>query len=715
MIFVTACKSKENDTSLEGDTELPTEINSEIDNNIPVDAFPAIDADSVLYENAIENEEPVVDVFYDENIYAFYGDKIKVFDYNAKTKLQTILLEGLEDVNVPVIYNELNPIIEVTQEPKSNTYVTAFTVYKNEYYVISDIKENTETVTKILRFDNNGKLMNEYPIHIDNVAEKIVIKNDKAVILSFNVESIHELQAYYDLVIYDFSEQIQSKADINKVIAVSMTDNNKAAIVGIGEEGHSRLMLMDLESSQIEKEADVHIDFIMDLDYQDDNLYLLTASNVYSVDSSLTTQEVSLLNNYVRTTYNRKVKIYEDKMVILHSSNYLLLYDINELKQKEVDSEPNTLTILMPYSTSDINNYYAEYVNELKKKYPNIKLKSYNVMNELIYNFEYNEKVTKKLMAKDTDFDLFFMLDNDPIIKSDYYEDLSKYEQITQNLDSMLPGIKNLMSYNNKIYGVPQNITFRGIGYHSENPNDLSLQFSDKYWTVSEFYEFAIDNKAIIEKEQLPLLHFYHVLGIDNIFNTNFYVSYLQGADLSSEDLASNFEMLKKLVDDKLILIDPNYKGDTIIFERYINSLVESEPRLAPIIATDSCEYIASIQFISLNPSSPNKELAAEFLSAFTDSEIRKKSVIQDLSAQIQISNQSGAYEIPNIFYEYTELDRFQSHKLFRELLEKSNRDISFQGAAEIGDLFEDFMNGKRTAKSAADEIIQRLNMIKYE
>jgi hypothetical protein len=118
---------------------------------------------------------------------------------------------------------------------------------------------------------------------------------------------------------------------------------------------------------------------------------------------------------------------------------------------------------------------------------------------------------------------------------------------------------------------------------------------------------------------------------------------------------------------------------------------------------------------VALNPSSQNKELAAELLAAFTDSEIRKKSIFQDISIMLQYGRQLDHIEVPSIFHNYTELDRFESHKLYRELLEKSDRNIEFQGRAEIGYLFEEYMNGKRTATSAADEIIQRLDMIKYE
>jgi ABC-type glycerol-3-phosphate transport system substrate-binding protein len=717
---MTGCQSKGNADPVKGEEELPKEINTNVEEtlHISADEIPAFDVNSVLYENAIENKEPVVDIFYYENIYAFYGKEIKVFDFDTKEELQTITLEGLEDVNFPIYQTDLTPLTEETKnsETKSNTYVTAFTVYNNEYYVISDTTENTKTVTKILRFDNNGKLLHEYPIQIDNLAEKIVIKNDKAMILSVNIESIQEPLPYYDLTIYNFIEQTQAKVDVNKVWAVTLTDNNKAAIATVGEEGRNELLLMDIESQQIEKEMDVDIDFIMDLDYQDQKLYILTVSEVITTESDLTEPIATLLNNYVKNTSNRKIRIYEDESVILHSSNHLLLYDSKSLEQKAVDSEPYTITVLTPYDSDNTNYLFGDYINELKNKYPNINLASLDVIKTVeIYLEEYAEKVIKKLMAKDTDFDLFYMWDNDNLIKSNYYEDLSKYEQIAHNHDKMLPGIRSLMSYDNKIYGVPTSITFRGFDYDPTDVIDLGLQFPENTWTISDFYDFAVKNKEIIEKEQKPLLNFYHVLGIDTMFNTSLYVSYLQGVELSSDELASHFEKLKIMLEEELFTVNLNYKGKTIIDDSYINSLGESMLRLAPVTLNEDCGYLASIQYISLNPSSQNKDLAVELLAAFTDSEIRKKSIFQEIGSQMQFNVTPDFFEVPNIFNYYSELDQFKSHQLYRALLKKSYRDIRIQGYAEIGYLFEDFMNGKRTAQSAADEIIQRLDMIKYE
>jgi hypothetical protein len=721
MIIMTACQSKENYNNVENDDKLTSksELNTD-ENTKEVETIPAFDVNSVLYENAIQNKETVIDIFYNENIYAFYGDKIKIFDFITKKEIQTIHLEGLEDVKVPVVVNDLKPISDETDEgeSKSNTYVTAFTVYKNEYYVMSNTTENTQSVTKILRFDSNGKFIDEYPIQIDNLAEKIEIQNDTAVILSVNVASIQEPLPYYDLTVYNFLEKKLSKIDLNKVQAVTMTDNNKAAIATIGEDNqNSKLQIIDFGAMQIEKELDVDMKYIMDLNYYDNKLYILTVSDVFSIDIDLTMPTTLLLNNYVKGTYNRRLKIYKDTFVILHSSNNTLLYDFKALERKEVDSKPYTLTFLTPYDTNSTNYIFGDYINDLKKEYPNINLVTLDLINtNEIPLDEYNEKVAKKLMAKDIDFDLYFAYDNDNLIKSDYYVDLSQYKQIAHNLDNMLPGMKDLMSYNNKLFGVPINISFGGFSYHTVDLNGLIVQFPGGKWNISDFYDFAIKNKDIIEREQKPLLNVPHVLTIDSMFNNSLYVSYLQGAELNSEDLAFQFEILKKMVDEKLIYIDSNYKGDAIIFDRYINSLAEAEPHLAPVVANENCKYLASIEYVALNPSSPNKELAAELLATFTDFEIRKKSIFQEIGMQTKYSaGRFDSIEIPNIFHDYTELDSFDSFSLYKKMLEQSYRNINFEGAVEIGYLFEDYMNGKRTAKSAADEIIQRLNMIKYE
>ncbi|MDF2589502.1 MAG: hypothetical protein K0S41_3343 [Anaerocolumna sp.] len=721
MIFIAACQTQKSSDTLEKEIELTSESEFIIENNEDtVETIPAFDVNSVLYENAIQNDEPVIDIFYNENIYAFYGDKIKIFDFTTKAEMQTIHLEGLEDVNVPVVVSELNPISDEPDvtENKSKTYVTTFTIYKNEYYVISNTTENTKNITKILRFDSNGRFINEYPIQIDNLAEKIEIQNDMAVILSINVDSIQEPLPYYDLTVFNLLEQKQSKVDLNKVQAVTMNYNNKATIATIEEDNqNSNLQIIDLKTLQIEKEANVDMKYIMDLSFYDNKLYILTLSDVFNIDIDLATSTTSLLNNYVKGTHNRRLKIYKDAFVIMHSSNNILLYDFNVLERKEVDSKPYTLTFLTPYDTNSSNYIFRDYINDLKKKYPNINLVTLDLINtNEIHLDEYNEKVAKKLMANDTDFDLYFAYDNDNLIKSDYYVDLSQYKQIDQNLDNMLPGIKNLMSYNNKLFGVPINITFRGLSYHAEELNSLELQFPSGTWTISDFNDFAVKNKDIIEREQKPLLNVPHVLTIDSMFNNSFYVSYLQGAELSSEDLAFQFERLKNMVEENLIRIDPNFKGDAIIFERNFNSLSEAEPHLAPVVANENCKYLASIDYVALNPSSPNKELAAELLATFTDSEIRKKSIFQEIGMQIQYnSSQLDSIEIPNIFNIYNELDRFDSFTLYKELLKQSYRNINYEGAAEFGYLFEEYMNGKRTAKSAADEIIQRLNMMKYE
>ncbi len=226
---------------------------------------------------------------------------------------------------------------------------------------------------------------------------------------------------------------------------------------------------------------------------------------------------------------------------------------------------------------------------------------------------DYENSVRTKLLAKDTDFDLFIadaaLLRS--VLENSAYEPLDGYESLSANFDSVLAdGVRELMSTDDGIFGVPLTVSFWGC---LEQLGESDIPDS---WTVQDMFlacESLTGSDKKLFRDRFMLTR--------TVWNCVEDMVQKDGT-IDEEELSGFFATLKKYNDAGVLcdgdkeniltygLLPYNYgtlkvndfEGRTIIF--------------AP--TRSGTRYLEVEKTILINRSSENKDAAAEFLTLMT-------------------------------------------------------------------------------------------------
>ncbi|MBQ4627672.1 MAG: carbohydrate ABC transporter substrate-binding protein [Clostridia bacterium] len=168
-----------------------------------------------------------------------------------------------------------------------------------------------------------------------------------------------------------------------------------------------------------------------------------------------------------------------------NSVNYSPVYD-------EVRSE-EPFTIAIAYSD------YESYINpkaeaQFKQWYPNSEIKHLDI-GDTDQNDTYSSTLRQKLLANDSDFDLFFILSPSSIpsiIKNEAYKSLDDMTQTIRGFDNYYEQIKNLCIYDGKFFGVPVRIRASAMGVNHElvEKYTIDYDFANDPLTYEELPDF---------------------------------------------------------------------------------------------------------------------------------------------------------------------------------------------------------------------------------
>ena len=245
----------------------------------------------------------------------------------------------------------------------------------------------------------------------------------------------------------------------------------------------------------------------------------------------------------------------------------------------------------------------------------------------------YNEKLRTKLLAGDSDFDIFFL--NSPtkdnllasILNHDLYEPLDNYTDIVNNFSQMYNGISTMMSNKDKLFGVPYGIRASSLVVEDDF-NQYGYTVPGKHWTYDDLWSLCEEIVKSGERNASIVLD-----------TTNLIVNYVQDAiNQNNLDKAALTDLLKAIIKynaagisfeynnlrtgggESRYLISPNYA--------ILNSLLEDNnipdyPEYGTISfpSYSSKSYINLDGCVFINKFSENKEVAADFLAVMTKSE----------------------------------------------------------------------------------------------
>jgi len=319
---------------------------------------------------------------------------------------------------------------------------------------------------------------------------------------------------------------------------------------------------------------------------------------------------------------------------------------------------------------------------------------------------EYAHAMAKKLMAGDTDFDLFYVsTEMAQLFDSQYYEDLTRYSRLSRDyFDEMVPGLKDICTIEGRLSLVPlrlnaqimviDNSLAEGTVEFPRTVADL-LNLADSV-TLTDGSYFMGGNRAATALRKLF-----------EEFAANYILSDIDD-ETAVADLTSLYEMCTLLGENEKMLLSRGYLMKKQLISFGMNNGIDVTFRgdiqsgILPKI-NENYKTPVSGEFWAINPNSENKELAGAFLLCFLG------------NSRIKTYSGAGVYYMNDELPESTP-EVMAIRELFRQQLTEGIRSYEAPDVFAYVDMhFRQIKNGEITASQAATELMRYLRMVKFE
>ena len=388
------------------------------------------------------------------------------------------------------------------------------------------------------------------------------------------------------------------------------------------------------------------------------------------------------------------------------------LYDLPETPIPYTDGlEPLKFVGYRPGSASDAayypkasNNPYT-YTNIFDLMQTN-GYGSYSEASVYTNKEEYAHAMAKKLMAGDTDFDLFYVsTEMAQLFDSRYYEDLTRYSRLSRDyFDEMVPGLRDICTIDGRLSLVPlslnaqimviDNSLAEGTVTFPRTVDDL-LTLADSVTLTDGSYLMGGTRAATVLRK------------LFEEFAANYILSDIDD-ETALADLTNLYEMCTLLGENDKMLLSRGYfsqkqlitfgmnNGIDVIFRGDIQS--GSLPKI-----NENYKTPVSGEFWAINPNSENKELAGAFLLCFLG------------NSRIKTYSGAGVYYMNDELPESTP-EVMAIRELFRQQLTEGIRSYEAPDVFAYVDMhFKQIKNNEITAAEAAAELMRYLRMVKFE
>ena len=254
----------------------------------------------------------------------------------------------------------------------------------------------------------------------------------------------------YRIMNYDLLTDQKTEIETDKVIAMFETDDVIYYITqNFDEYGLSESMnLLRLEG---DKSFVVHEEFrptdisLRNMEYDSVNqiLYFSTGEYIYSYSFDDGITRTIMLSG----DKNLTLQGITDNAIIISNGNYATTVYERTTEKVSLNDNQVTLNLYRKMSLDDTDRHQDIFRIMTVNGY-SAKGETYAIEDTDEYQFA----MAKKLLAGDTDFDIFYVsTEMADLMKGQYYEDLSQYPLLNGYYDRMVPGVKELCT----IDGVP--------------------------------------------------------------------------------------------------------------------------------------------------------------------------------------------------------------------------------------------------------------------
>lgn len=426
-----------------------------------------------------------------------------------------------------------------------------------------------------------------------------------------------------------------------------------------------------------------------------------------SADIIFKSMDVKSINNTEFNAINKK--FYNDKNLISWDKlkNCFIITDLTQ------DQKP---LILLAPEYLDNGFVYPNIIDQFETEY------GYPVQVIQYPRDIYNDKLRTKLLAGDRDFDLFFL--NSPaednflasILTHELYEPLDNNQEIGKNFDYMYSGIRSIMSYKDRLYGVP--IVLRHFIYRIEPDfNQYGYTVPSYNWTMEDLWDLC---EEIIQSGNLDVA----------VFNRNFFGKFIvdyvmkeiEQSDTNKAALTELIINIKKYMDSGVLFgnehssNNQDRKKHLISYETTIDMIIderdESYPEFGTILFPSyEKNYVDLDSCVFINRFSEKKEMAANFIEIMTRKENLYNTNIYRFALLGADLTQNDAY------HQWSDIKRsyFSDLPAIYENAGVYKYDNSLLRFYIIDEVEPGFYDGSISAEEAAEMIYDRVNYIYFE
>lgn len=531
-----------------------------------------------------------------------------------------------------------------------------------------------------------------------------------------------DLDSLYDVYRLDFSDgSSEGKKELieENVAAADFEDDTVYYLKRISDnylDDEGSLYRMDLNTLEAEELAEMNVIkhhptpiLRLVMDTKNNLVYYSTLMDVFTFDPE-TGERIHVIHSGGASV--NPTEIIDSTLYCEIGYAGYFIYDLPAEPIPYTDGlEPLKFVGYRPGSASD-TQYYSKAANNpytYTSVFDLMKTNGYESYSDaFIYNNkeEYAHAMAKKLMAGDSDFDLFYVsTEMAQLFDARYYEDLTRYSRLYRDyFDEMVPGLKNICTIDGRLSLVPlslnaqimviDNSLAEGTVTFPRTVADL-LNLADSVSLTDGSYLMGGTRAATILRK------------LFEEFAANYILS-----DIADEtalaDLTNLYEMCTLLGENEKMLLSRGYNtqkrmitfgmnnGMDVYFRGDIQS--GSLPKINKNYKTP-----VSGEFWAINPNSENKELAGAFLLCF----LGQNRVNTFMGTGVYYTNDELPESTPEVM---------AIRELFRQQLTEGIRSYEAPDVFNYVDMhFKQIRNGEITAAEAAAELMRYLRMVKFE
>ncbi len=640
-----------------------------------------------------ENSADVKDVAVSEDgasLYLLYSDKITVFD----------LTDGKE-----TIYCKSSSADAICVE---NEKVYTYSENDDMIYIFSN-----GTLEKNIQCNFNAKNIDSICVYKDNF---ILIANDTG-------KSYPESNLYYANLENESSKKLGrtycGEDSFSHIVSADFKNENTIVILSYAKSNGEVCKLYEynvVEDKQLSHEllpfALAHAQYSPS---ENSFIGMRTVEQIWKYD--IETKETIELAN--RSDYEGYENKYGTKKFLLGAGCAVIWDGIsNSVVITKLKSDKDPLVIYT-------DNFSHLRLSVVKEKFENkygipVQIVQYGNIGEEYDTEIYENKIKTKLLAEDSDFDIYLMDDPhddnflDSLLKKGAYVPLEEFEGVSNNFDNMYDGVRDMMSYEGHIFGIPLVLYIPHLVKVDSEYADIIGTVEDRIISNEDIWKICEE----ISKRDTDKIACGYPNMLAYYFITPFVQVSMSNGKIDSDELAEILSNIKKYYDmDSLFFeygLDPEIGFQRpIVFGGTYNlsaltggvapGTVNEYPEngLAIRFAYDNVIYQTISEIMLANPYSDNQDAIEKFMELLTSEEI-----IYDMNIYMGalLGKDLSKYSRYDVWTEaeINYLERLPAIYKHSKVYTVSMDDIEKYIEEEI---LEDFYTGKISPENAAKKI----------